>query len=143
MASDLQRYVSDNSLTYFGSSDRTTIDFVIASASSSKTTDSLFSKLSSMGLPNTAAAHDFVNELYSRVPRKRKHKHSAEDAARRQAEKDAKALRSQKFGFLLDDEAQNDVVEVRKSSKAKEKGKEREKDPISGRKDRHMRKRGL
>ncbi|KAF5360989.1 hypothetical protein D9756_004819 [Leucocoprinus leucothites] len=139
MASELERYVSDNVLTYFGLSDRTTIDFVIASASSSKSADALFTTLSSFGLPSTSAAHDFVNEVYSRAPRKRKHKHSAEDAARRQAEKEAKALRSQKFGFLLDDEARDDVVEVRKSSKSKE--KEREKDTGSGRKDRHMRKR--
>ncbi|KAL9711118.1 hypothetical protein Ac2012v2_005657 [Leucoagaricus gongylophorus] len=139
MISDLERYVSDNVLTYFGLSDRTTIDFVIASASSSKSADALFATLSSFGLPATSAAHDFVSEVFSRAPRKRKHKHHAEDAARRQAEKEAKALRSQKFGFLLDDEAPDDVVEVRKLSKSKE--KEREKDYGTGRRDRHMRKR--
>lgn len=81
-----------------------------------------------------------MNEVYSRAPRKRKHKGSAEDAARKQAEKEAKALRSQKFGFLLEDEAGGDTVEVRKSSKSKEKEKERDRDG-SGKKDRHMRKR--
>lgn len=79
-----------------------------------------------------------MNEVFSRAPRKRKHKHSAEDAARRQAEKEAKLLRSQQFGFLLDDETKDDVVEVRKSSKSKDKDRERD---SSGRKDRHMRKR--
>ncbi|KXN88155.1 Pre-mRNA-splicing factor ATP-dependent RNA helicase-like protein cdc28 [Leucoagaricus sp. SymC.cos] len=139
MASDLERYVSDNVLTYFGLSDRTTIDFVIASASSSKSADVLFATLSSFGLPNTSSAHDFVNEVYSRAPRKRKHKHSTGDAARRQAEKEAKALRSQHFGFLLEDEARDDVVEVRKSSKSKD--KQKEKDSGTGKKNRQIRKR--
>jgi pre-mRNA-splicing factor ATP-dependent RNA helicase DHX16 len=94
-----------------------------------------------VGLPNNSAAQGFVNEVFSRAPRKRKHKHSAEVAARRQAEKEAKALRSQQFGFLLEDETTtNDgVVETRQSSKSKEKRPER--DTVSGRKERHTRKR--
>lgn len=94
-----------------------------------------------MGLPNDSAAQVFVNEVFSRAPRKRKHKHSTEAAARKQAEKDAKALRSQQFGFLLEDEAttSNDVVETRSSSKSKEKRSEG--DAAGGRRDRHMRKR--
>ncbi|KAF9454812.1 P-loop containing nucleoside triphosphate hydrolase protein [Macrolepiota fuliginosa MF-IS2] len=97
-------------------------------ASSSKSADALYTTLSSFGLPNSSAAHEFVNQVYSRAPRKRKHKHSAEDAARKQAEKEAKALRSQRFGFLLEDEAE---------SHEKDKDKDKERD----RKDRHMRKR--
>ncbi|XP_006462648.1 hypothetical protein AGABI2DRAFT_152085 [Agaricus bisporus var. bisporus H97] len=121
--------------------DRTTIDFVIASASSEKTAEALFNKLTSVGLPNNSAAQGFVNEVFSRAPRKRKHKHSTDAVARKQAEKEAKALRSQQFDFLLEEEAttKDDVVETRKSSKSKE--KRSEKDTASGRKDRHMRKR--
>ncbi|KAF8195491.1 pre-mRNA splicing factor [Pholiota molesta] len=125
----LERYVSDNALRLFGLSDRSMIDYVIASASSSKTPESLFAALNASGLPDTADAHNFVSELFSKVPRKHKHK-SSSDSARKQAEKEAKALRSQKFGFLLEDDAERDDIVVLKKDKGK--GKE---------KDRHIRKR--
>ncbi|EGN98041.1 hypothetical protein SERLA73DRAFT_28324, partial [Serpula lacrymans var. lacrymans S7.3] len=102
MSSDLNRFISDNCLRLFGLADRSIIDFVQASASTSKTPDALFSSLNASGLPNTPDAHSFINELFARVPRKTKHKHS--DSSRKQAEKEAKALRSQKYGFLLEDE---------------------------------------
>ena len=103
-------------------------------ASSSKTPESLFASLNSSGLPDTPDAHEFISELFNRVPRK--HKRSSTDSARKQAEKDAKALRSQKFNFLLDDAAREDVVPLNKEKrKAEEKGKERDK------RDRHTRKR--
>ena len=67
-------------------------------ASSSKSPESLFASLNASGLPDTPDAHDFVSGLFSRVPRKHKHR-LVSDSARKQAEKDAEALRSQKFGF--------------------------------------------
>ncbi|KAF8158259.1 pre-mRNA splicing factor [Crassisporium funariophilum] len=135
MASTLERYVSDNSLRLLGVADRSMIDYVIASASSSKSPDSLFAALNASGLPDTPDAHEFISGLFERVPRKHKHRHSASDSARKQAEKEAKSLRSQKFGFLLDDEGErNEVVAVKKD---KGKGKEKEKD----KRDKHIRKR--
>ena len=87
-------------------------------------------------MPDTQDAHEFVAEVFKRAPRK--HKRSSVDSARRQAEKDAKALRSQKFDFLLDDAARDDVVPLRKEKrKGEEKGKGKERD----KRERHIRKR--
>ncbi|KAJ3514194.1 hypothetical protein NLJ89_g2513 [Agrocybe chaxingu] len=133
MSSSLERYVSDNSLRLFGIADRSMIDYVIASAASSKTPESLFSALNASGLPDTPDAHAFTSELFSRVPKKHKHKHSTADSARKQAEKDAKALRLQKFGFMLEDEGGSaDLIVVKKD---KGKGREKEK------REKHIRKR--
>ncbi|CAA7261426.1 unnamed protein product [Cyclocybe aegerita] len=135
MSSSLERYVSDNSLRLFGIADRSMIDYVIASAASSKTPENLFSALNASGLPDTPDAHAFTSELFSRVPRKHKHRHSTADSARKQAEKDAKALRSQKFGFMLEDEGDSTDLIVAKKDKGKEKEKEKEK------REKHIRKR--
>ncbi|TCD65099.1 hypothetical protein EIP91_003073 [Steccherinum ochraceum] len=133
MSDSLERYISDNSLELFGLADRSIIDYVLASASSSKSPDALFSALNASGLPDTPRAHQFIQEVYARAPRKGKHKKG--DSARK-AEQDAKALRAQKFNFLLEDDdvgTPSGVTEL-KSSKAK--GKEKEKH-----RDRHTRKR--
>jgi pre-mRNA-splicing factor ATP-dependent RNA helicase DHX16 len=116
------------------------------SASTSKTPDALFSSLTASGLPNTPDAHLFINELFSRVPRKSKHKSSA-DNTRKQAEKEAKALNARRFEFLLEDEATPNVSEMKgkrreEGSSGKEKRKE---DRGSGKekRERHLRKREL
>ena len=85
-------------------------------------------------MPDNPDAHKFINEVFQRVPRKHKHK---KDSARKQAEQEAKALRAQKFDFLLEDDAeQSGIVEVSSKDKTRSgKGKEKEK------KERHTRKR--
>jgi pre-mRNA-splicing factor ATP-dependent RNA helicase DHX16 len=102
-------------------------------ASSSKSVESLFSALNASGLPDTPDALDFVSGLFSRVPRKRKHR-STSDNVRKQAEKDAKALRSQRFGLLLEDGERDDVVVL---TKEQTNGKSKEKEKL----DKHIRKR--
>jgi pre-mRNA-splicing factor ATP-dependent RNA helicase DHX16 len=107
-----------------------------SAASSSKTPESLFASLNAAGYPDTPDVHGFSSEVFKRVPRK--HKRSSVDGARKQAEKDAKVLRSQKFDFLLDDTAGEDVVPLKtekRKGEGKGKGKERDK------RDRHPRKR--
>ncbi|KAL5520016.1 hypothetical protein ACEPAG_1676 [Sanghuangporus baumii] len=136
---DLERYISDNALRIFGLSDKTIVDYVIASASSAKSAQSLFSSLHAYGLPNTPDAHEFVSEVYSRVPRKSKHK-SSSDAARKQAEKEAKALRAQKYSFIEDDDGVDVGIAISQKDKSKSNGKEsrpKEKE----KKERHVRKR--
>lgn len=102
-------------------------------ASSSKTPEALFTSLNASGLPDTPDAHQFINEVFSRAPRSTRHKRSS-NSAQKQAEKEAKALQSQKFGFLLDDEAESNGVEVRTEKRREDKGGK-------DRKDRHIRKR--
>ncbi|KAL1736628.1 pre-mRNA splicing factor [Schizophyllum commune] len=116
---DLERYISDNSLRFFGYADRSIIDYVVASASSSKSPQALFSTLNAFGLPDTSDAHEFVQEVYSRAPRKHKQK---ADASRKQTEKESKALRTQKYSFVLEDDASvsADVAPVKKSKKRTE-----------------------
>ncbi|KAJ7505498.1 pre-mRNA splicing factor [Mycena galericulata] len=136
MSSELERYISDNSLRLFGLADRKIIDYVLASASSSKTPEGLFTALNASGLPDTPDAHEFINEVFKQAPRKHKHKRSAADSSRRQSEKEARAISSQKFGFLLDDDAgPSDVVPLKKEKRKKE-----EKDGKDKR-ERHTRKR--
>ncbi|KAI0754937.1 pre-mRNA splicing factor [Daedaleopsis nitida] len=127
--SDLERYISDNALRFFGLSDRSIVDYVVASASSAKSPEGLFSSLNASGLPETPEALQFAQEVYSRAPRKSKHKKSS-DAARKQAEQDTKALHSRKFGFLLDED---DVGVVEVGGSKKKSGKEK--------RERHLRKR--
>ncbi|PIL22572.1 hypothetical protein GSI_15261 [Ganoderma sinense ZZ0214-1] len=133
--SELERYISDNALRFFGLSDRSIVDYVVASASSSKSADAFFSSLNASGLPDTPDAHQFAQEVFSRAPRKHKHK-KASDASRKQAEQDAKALYAQKFGFLLEED---DAAEAGGSSRStSKKGKDKEK---KEKKERHLRKR--
>ncbi|EIN12589.1 hypothetical protein PUNSTDRAFT_26391, partial [Punctularia strigosozonata HHB-11173 SS5] len=98
MASDLERYISDNALEFFGLADKSIVDYVIASASSSKSAEALFAALNASGLPDTPSSHAFVSEVYSRVPRKHKHKHKSSAA------KDTPSLQPQKYSFVLDDD---------------------------------------
>ncbi|KAH8825038.1 pre-mRNA splicing factor [Flagelloscypha sp. PMI_526] len=120
----LERYVSDNALQLFGLADKKMIEFVLASASSAKSSSALFTSLNAVGLPDTPDAHSFINELYSRVPRKSK---KSSSASNKQAEKEAKALRTQKFGFLMEDEASTSAepVSAKKSSDKKDRRKDR------------------
>ncbi|KAG9315621.1 pre-mRNA splicing factor [Chiua virens] len=114
MSSDVDRFVSDNCIKFFGVAERSVTDFVVASASSSKSPEALFSALTSSGLPNTSDAHAFVAELFQRAPRKSKHKQkaTADENARKQAEREARELTAKKYGFLLDEgDSKMDVVE--------------------------------
>ncbi len=92
-------------------------------ASSSKTPEALFSALNASGLPDSADAHEFINQVFQQAPRKHKHKRTAAEKAQRQAEKEAKALRSQKFGLLLEDDG---VVPLPKEKRQKEKKHDRQ-----------------
>ncbi|KAG6903268.1 Cyclin-dependent kinase catalytic subunit [Termitomyces sp. Mi166 len=91
-----------------------------------QTADALFSSLHNAGLPDSADAHRFISELFTKVPRK--HKHSSSGSTRKQAEKESKALHAQKFGFLLDDDPPRDVVPLKEKRKGEDKGKGKEKD---------------
>ena len=104
----------------------------VLTASSSKSPDALFTSLTAAGLPNTPAAHTFIHQLYERAPRKSKHKHPAE-SSRKTVEADSKALQSKRYQLLLDDKADNSVIELSSSSTPKDK-------PSKGKRDRHTRK---
>ncbi|KAJ1303147.1 hypothetical protein OPQ81_011348 [Rhizoctonia solani] len=134
--SDLERYISDRSLSLFGLSDQTTTDFVIASASKAKSADALHAVLS---LPDTPDGHRFAQEVFARAPRKSKGKHSAADS-RRDAEQKIKEMRNKNFGFLLEDDSAAAPPPSKKSSKRTDESAKLEL-KSSGRKERHTRKR--
>jgi len=135
--SELERYISDQSLSLFGLSDQTTVDFVLASASKSKSAEALHAILS---LPNTPDAHRFVAEVYARAPRKSKSKHTAAES-RREAEQKTKELRSKNFGFLLEDDSPAAPVSGKSRSKRKEVESAQVELKSHGKKERHTRKR--
>ena len=91
------------------------------------------------GLPDTPDAHQFVSDVYARAPRKNKRKDTS-DAARKQAEKDAKALRSQKYSFVEDDDGTESSTTLSKKEKGKSNGKE-SRSKAKGERERHVRKR--
>lgn len=99
-------------------------------ASSAKSAQSLFSSLHAYGLPNTADAQAFVNEVYNQAPRKTKRKDVASDS-RKQLEKDSKELYKQRYSFVVDED--DSVVSYKEKAKSKAKD--------HSRKDRHSRKR--
>jgi pre-mRNA-splicing factor ATP-dependent RNA helicase DHX16 len=103
-------------------------------ASSSKTTDALFSSLHAAGLPDTPSAHTFISEVYRQAPRKQKHRRP-DDAARKRAEKDAKALRKQQFSFVMDDDPSSSSVTELPKDKSRSSGKDKHD------RERHIRKR--
>ncbi|KAF9046466.1 pre-mRNA splicing factor [Panaeolus papilionaceus] len=124
--SSLDRFVSDNALRFLGASTKTMVDFMIAKASEASSPEALLTGLNAVGLPNTPEAHSFVTELHSKAPRRHKRKHgSGADSARKQAEKDAQALRSQRFSLLLEDDVlkDDDVLKMKEKGKGKEKEK--------------------
>jgi len=99
-------------------------------ASKAKSAQALFSQLVSSGLPDTPDAHSFTNEVFTNAPRKKKGKNQDRNssAARKAAEQEAKALRRQKFGLMLEDEGAslNATAPVRKDKgKGKEKSERR------------------
>ncbi|KIJ54838.1 hypothetical protein M422DRAFT_775059 [Sphaerobolus stellatus SS14] len=128
----LERYVSDNAMKLFGVADNSMVSFILAAASSAKSPESLFTKLTAGGLPDTPDAHNFITEVFGRVPRKSKHK-SDTNVAHKQAEKEAKALRKQQYGLLIEED---DSVSAAPSSKSKEKEKSKKE-----KRERHTRKR--
>ncbi|EUC63235.1 Pre-mRNA-splicing factor ATP-dependent RNA helicase [Rhizoctonia solani AG-3 Rhs1AP] len=134
--SELERYISDRSLSLFGLSDQTTTDFVIASASRAKSADALHAVLS---LPDTPDGHRFAEEVFSRAPRKSKAKHAVADS-RRDAEQKIKEMRNKNFGFLLEEDTASAPLPNKKSSKRKEEPTKVEM-KSTGRKERHTRKR--
>jgi pre-mRNA-splicing factor ATP-dependent RNA helicase DHX16 len=81
--------------------------------------------LNASGLPDSAESRNFINEVYSRAPRKSK---KNRDSAVRQAEKDAKALKAQKYSFVLEDDAPTSDLRVEDLKKGKKdrKGRKRE-----------------
>ncbi|QRV92171.1 Helicase associated domain (HA2) [Ceratobasidium sp. AG-Ba] len=134
--SELERYISDQSLSLFGLADQTTVDFVLASASKAKSVEALHGVL---GLPDTPDAHRFVTEVYARAPRKSKNKHHAVDS-RRDAEKKIVEMRNKNFGFLLEDDATSAVL-TKSHSKKKATESITAAPKTHGKKDRHTRKR--
>ena len=103
-------------------------------ATSSKTTDALFSSLHAAGLPDTPSAHTFISEVHRQAPRKQKHRRP-DDAARKRAEKDAKALRKQQFSFVIDDDPSPSSVTELPKDKSRSSGKDKHD------RERHIRKR--
>ena len=113
---------------------RVVFNHLSSTASSSKSPDALFTSLTAAGLPNTPAAHTFIQQLYERAPRKSKHKQSAE-SSRKAVEAESKALKAKRYQLLLDDKADDGITELSPASTSKDKHSK-------GKRDRHTRDKG-
>ncbi|EST08149.1 Helicase-associated domain protein [Kalmanozyma brasiliensis GHG001] len=117
---DLRRWISDNSMRFFGLSQSSIIDFVQVSASSAKTPTNLFQSLTSLGLPSSDDARSFVNELYRRVPRASQSQPRPAAASRDDAKDDAKRSKK-RYGLLLDEENGQEELAIKPERKKKKK----------------------
>jgi hypothetical protein len=106
-------------------------------ATSAKSEQALYATLSQAGLPDGAASHKFISEIFARAPRKSKHK-ATSDTQRHRAEKDAKTLSSKKFEFLLEEEETPSSSRKEKPARTKAEKSER---ASKEKKDRSLRKR--
>ncbi|KAI7871539.1 P-loop containing nucleoside triphosphate hydrolase protein [Spinellus fusiger] len=128
---DLTTWVSDNAIKLFGMSERTMIDFIIATAKKANSPDALFSSLQSVGAPSDDKGRQFAYELYARVPHQQPASSIAAAAAalkaqRKKEEKEAAKLRkaNESFKTLLvdsDEELENPEAEREKKLRKKEK----------------------
>ncbi|KAI9495489.1 hypothetical protein BDB00DRAFT_235398 [Zychaea mexicana] len=139
---DLNTWVSDNAMKLFGMSERTMVDFIIATARKSSSPDALYSSLQAAGAPSDDSARRFALELYGRVPHKQSTSVAAAAAVaakaqRKKEEKEAAKLRKANASFqtLLeepthtrDDDQDDDQRRLRKMEKKLRKKQKREKE---------------
>ncbi|KAJ3191994.1 hypothetical protein HK101_007192 [Irineochytrium annulatum] len=111
----------------YGLADRTTIDFMIATASNAKSSKKLLASLVSLvDLPDTDQARQFVSELHARAPRSVSR--AKEQEKKRKAEDEEKAgmlKKNAEFKLLLEED--EGIEESRKKDKGKSKEKREKK----------------
>lgn len=122
-------------LQHLGVADSKMVDYAKDLATSAKSSDSLFTKLTALGFPQSGDVSSFASDLYNAVPRKSKTKHdfSKGDSreSRKKKEKETIDIKSQKYGLLLDDdnEASTSTLPLKKKDrKSKEKRSYRKRD---------------
>ncbi|CCF49481.1 hypothetical protein NDA11_004206 [Ustilago hordei] len=126
---ELGRWISDNSMRFFGMSQSSIVDFIQVSASSAATPSELFQSLVSVGLPSTDEARGWVGELYGRVPRASR-SWSRVEAGGRMEEKDGGGKQSKKrYEILRDDEDGVEQLQIRPERRRRRKEK---KSDVSG-----------
>ncbi|CDU23514.1 probable PRP2-RNA-dependent ATPase of DEAH box family [Sporisorium scitamineum] len=119
--SELRRWISDNSMRFFGLSQSSIIDFIQVSASSASTPTDLFQSLTSLGLPPTDEARTFANELYTRVPRaSQSNSRPASSTPNNESKGDAKSSKK-RYGLLLDEENGEEELAIKPEKKKKKK----------------------
>lgn len=126
---ELGRWISDNSMRFFGMSQSSIVDFIQVSASSAATPSELFQSLVSVGLPSTDEARGWVGELYGRVPRASR-SWSRVEAGGRMEERDGGGKQSKKrYEILRDDEDGVEQLQIRPERRRRRKEK---KSDVSG-----------
>ncbi|SOV04061.1 probable PRP2 - RNA-dependent ATPase of DEAH box family [Ustilago sp. UG-2017a] len=126
---ELGRWISDNSMRFFGMSQSSIVDFIQVSASSAATPSELFQSLVSVGLPSTDEARGWVGELYGRVPRASR-SWSRVEAGGRMEERDGGGKQNKKrYEILRDDEDGVEQLEIRPERRRRRKEK---KSDVSG-----------
>ncbi|KAF3914951.1 hypothetical protein ABW20_dc0109743 [Dactylellina cionopaga] len=130
--SDLRSWISDNLLKLSGAADSTVIDFVLATASSSKSSTVLADKLSSFIDGDTSSTRAFAQELYRRTEKKST-RSTLDGNGVSSSSSHAKKPEKKKYGFVaMEDE--DDVLSMPPPPPPKERT-ERSKDKDRKRRD--------
>ena len=127
---DFRTWVNDRALAILGISEPAITEFIIATASSSSSPSSLYTKLSTVAdLPQTEQVKEFVQELFKKAPRKKTS--SAKDDAldRKMMEKEQIQLleRNKKYTLLDEEEdvemKSKEVIHIQKGKHSKKRYK--------------------
>lgn len=123
---EVRRWISDHCIGLFGQSNSTVVDYVWASATTAKSASDLFSSLSAIDLPNSADGHNFVRQLWNKVPASRGSDASSSALAGSSKQATASQAMSnegtKRYGLLLDD-AGEEQLDIRPEKKKKKKRK--------------------
>lgn len=120
---DVNTWVGDQLLNLLGASDSALVSYFTTLSGKAKNAGALYSSLVANGLPESASSQRFANELFNKTPRASgsssslkaaqaigaaaKEKRLKEERTREEERK--RALGSQKFSLVLDDEATDDA----------------------------------
>jgi len=119
-SSSLRRWISDHSIKFFGMSESSMIDYIALTAASAPSSDALFASLSALGLPASPEGEAFARQLYAKTPRP-----EASVPRRAEATQEKAKEQTQRYGLILDDDAQEQLA-IRPEKRRKKKKKPEE-----------------
>ncbi|PWN40756.1 hypothetical protein IE81DRAFT_204777 [Ceraceosorus guamensis] len=120
----LRRWVSDHSMSLFGLSDSSMIDYLLLTATQSSSLSALSSSLSSLGLPDNLEGQAFVKGLWQRADRPASAVASIQTPS---ASASTAALpmqrERQRYGLLLDDADEMESLSIKPEKRKKKKAR--------------------
>lgn len=119
----LRLWLSDQIFKLVGMSETTMVDYIYVLATSSKNPNDLYNSLIQMDIPATAEAKKFSNELYSRVPHKKKVNVEKQKRIKKDQEIINTLNKNSSYKLLIDDDDEEDNENESDSKERKHKKK--------------------